>query len=573
MFQIELEPNLANITAVNPNMYYTRLDLIYKNVYVLKTTSTKDVIQYIPIAFENDHCSISSYMVDISKDLYNAIFAFVYTHWGVDKFHMQHCSVPFKGLKQTRHYLLQLPNTYQEYLGQFTSKSRNNLRREKLSLEQMFNCKYVHLSSHDLNSDFFECFIQQAAQTKQEMHITAQQLQKMTTDALVLMANGKPISIVLYNKIEGSTDVACISMSYDPAYKAYGPGKILYYHFIKNMTEQNMKRIYMGGGDYGYKKNSHAEETITYNGCTKLSTAQKILFSAKHLMKKKKKTPVIVRTDGGICSQIAFYAYGLELESRGFDVSYDLNWFKSYALDTNGQHRRIYSIEQAFPNIHTKECDIKQWRWLRKWRRHSGIFAKDVKKATYVSGYPTDRTLLFIKHLEFFRNNFAPIDSQLCENMISRITAFPSCAVHVRRGDLSGYNPAYGFPPSVDYFIQAIEFIKSRNKDVTFYFFSDEIDWVQAVVVPKLSLDTKYALVDSFDSDKGYLDLYTMSHADYVVASQGSFGIFAALLSKKQPLLIMSRYNQNILDHYPNCMYINEDIKQKQLQEKKGQTE
>ena len=46
-----------------------------------------------------------------------------------------------------------------------------------------------------------------------------------------------------------------------------------------------------------------------------------------------------------------------------------------------------------------------------------------------------------------------------------------SIAVHVRRGDLAEYNIAYGYPVTINYFVEAIKYIKEKTIDPVFYFF------------------------------------------------------------------------------------------------------
>jgi hypothetical protein len=209
-------------------------------------------------------------MVDIDKRLYRAIFYFVYTHFRAYKFHVQHSRVLFKECKNTHHYLLKCPDSYQEYLSQFTAKSRYNLKRSKKLLYEKYECEIKYLNEKDITADFISDFFVMAQSTKEEMNITKEQLMKYTSGAMVLCANKKMISAVLWNRLDNSDDVACISMAYDKDYAEDGPGKILYYEFIAEMISRRVKNIFMGGGDYGYKKNSHAQEKETCNGVVKI---------------------------------------------------------------------------------------------------------------------------------------------------------------------------------------------------------------------------------------------------------------------------------------------------------------
>ena len=65
----------------------------------------------------------------------------------------------------------------------------------------------------------------------------------------------------------------------------------------------------------------------------------------------KKDNKAIILTDGGICSQIAFYVLGKYLEDLGYEIKYDLTWFKKNGKDCNGVHARNYIMDVAFPEL------------------------------------------------------------------------------------------------------------------------------------------------------------------------------------------------------------------------------
>ena len=281
------DDKFVDVKKVTPNICYTRFDEIYDNFEVLKIKYGNQY-KFVPISINGNICYISSYMVDIDKKLYYAIFFFVYTRFHVHKFLVQHSSVLFKRCTKGFHYSLMLPETFEEYFAQFTSKTRYNLKRSQKILYSSYRCEIKHLNQTDLDLGFFNKFVLMAGSTKDELHITAETLLKNTSDALVLYSEDKMISAVLYNRLNNSDDVACISMAYDKSYSEYGVGKILYYQFIKNMILQGVKRVFMGGGDYGYKKNSHAEETKTCCGVVSLSRYERFIYKIFGIFLRKK---------------------------------------------------------------------------------------------------------------------------------------------------------------------------------------------------------------------------------------------------------------------------------------------
>lgn len=106
-----------------------------------------------------------------------------------------------------------------------------------------------------------------------------------------------------------------------------------------------------------------------------------------------------------------------------------------------------------------------------------------------------------------------------------------SVAVHVRRGDLSVEVPAYGKPASLNYFKEAIGYMKKETTAPYFYFFSDEPEWVVSELIPYLELANKnYRVVDINGSDKGYMDLFLIAYCQHQITSKGTLGKYGALL-------------------------------------------
>ena len=65
----------------------------------------------------------------------------------------------------------------------------------------------------------------------------------------------------------------------------------------------------------------------------------------------------VVRVDGGICSQIAFIAYGHEIAKiTGCPVKYDLSWFRDCAMDFDGKQVRNWDWPKAFPEMPIEEA-------------------------------------------------------------------------------------------------------------------------------------------------------------------------------------------------------------------------
>lgn len=251
------------------------------------------------------------------------------------------------------------------------------------------------------------------------------------------------------------------------------------------------------------------------------------------------KKKVIVFIDGGFCSQMMFVALGMFLEDHGYDVQYDLGWFKKYGKDMNNKFDRSFVMQRALPELKLNIASaFKVWIYKQLfWKKWSET---KLPKHLYIKEYSRLSGPAFEQHKDVFIKHLNPIDLYLVQDLLDEIQENESCAVHVRRGDLSCYTEVYGMPPTPEHFIRAMNYILEKRPNTVFYFFSDEVDFVRNEIVPKLDKKIKYKICDKNGSDKGYLDFYLMTRANSIIASHGSFGKKAAILNINPDLLFVT---------------------------------
>lgn len=261
------------------------------------------------------------------------------------------------------------------------------------------------------------------------------------------------------------------------------------------------------------------------------------LLHASGLMRRE----IIVKVDGGVCSQMHFYLVGQRLHrNSGDDVSYDLIWYDEDGMDGDNRFARNFDILKLCPtlpfNINRNRLKLSLYRLLYKHisRYEAGASGWQTLSApVYLDGYYADDAELYAPMREVFRMNPADID-ETTRDVMRRIAAEPDATgMHVRRGDLAVYVAAYGMPASEDYFIAAVRELRVRHgEEFTVFIFSDEPQWVTDNLMPRLP-EGKYEIVAHNGSDRGYLDLLMLSGCRHFITSKGSFGKFAAMLSPR----------------------------------------
>ena len=261
-----------------------------------------------------------------------------------------------------------------------------------------------------------------------------------------------------------------------------------------------------------------------------------------------RKDLVIIRVDGGIASQISFVALGLEFESRGYKVKYDLSWFDEFGNgiyneqnDYDRSYNIAFDIPKAFPDI---KCEIASRDEIEIYRKKYFVNDEEVielKPPLYVGGY-LGRHFNF-KYRDFFAKHFNPKEMQEsdseCKILLDNILSNHSCGVHIRRGDLSKEHVVYGKPLSVEYFLKNIQLVLQIEPKSKFYFFSDDLEWVKKKVIPSLN-SIEYEICNVNSVEKGYLDLYLLSRCKIIIASQGNMGKFAKMLASDTETLLIA---------------------------------
>lgn len=257
---------------------------------------------------------------------------------------------------------------------------------------------------------------------------------------------------------------------------------------------------------------------------------------------------VIVRVDGGIASQIAFYALGQYYMDKGYKVKFDLSWFEECGMDIDNKFQRNFDLLKAF---NLKDIEIATKEEIEYYKNNFPLKSKIyqlAKPPVYVGRY-YDYTKLLKKYRKDFIKTFNPEPDDNNKLWLSKIQAQNSCAIHVRRGDLSNCKFSYyGKTATSQYFINAINYIKNKVPEIKFFFFSDEVDWIKNEIVPKLQ-NINYEIVDANGSDKGYLDLYLIAHCNHFISSIGSLAKFGALLSEnlEKAYFIVSKDDKNLI--------------------------
>ncbi|MCB9034056.1 MAG: alpha-1,2-fucosyltransferase [Chitinophagales bacterium] len=255
---------------------------------------------------------------------------------------------------------------------------------------------------------------------------------------------------------------------------------------------------------------------------------------------------ILIELMGGLGNQMFQYAFGrrlsIDLQCELYINSNSLNNFdtiRTLELDYFNTHFKIanHKINKIFINNKFDLFNrlILSVSSLGKYKKIKEDNFKDYKKMpirnnTYYKGY--------FQHEEYFNSikeilvhDFAlakPLD-RINQNLVNQFKKEDSVFVHIRRGDFltsNGYHKVY----DKIYYEQAInQIMKEKDISLQFYFFSDDINWVQQNFIAE-----NYHYITHNIADESYKDLVLMSNCKYAIFGNSTFAWWANWLRENK---------------------------------------
>lgn len=270
---------------------------------------------------------------------------------------------------------------------------------------------------------------------------------------------------------------------------------------------------------------------------------------------------VIVQIRSGLGNQMFQYAFARQLALKnGVQLRLDASFYRNYPL-------RRYELESL--SITAKELGPSERIILRASSNRRFPALKKLAELVHGGGpltFLTDRQCGFDETANAARGNiylqgfwqswkyFADIRPLLLKEftvslpsdswnaaMTDQIQNSTSVCIHVRRGDYTE-NPdtASTFGAcSLNYYLNAIAYIKERIPNPTFFVFSDDLNWVKE----QLGNGANFKYMDHNRGLPPAHDLRLMHLCKHFILSNSTFGWWAAWLSESTGKIVVSPKN------------------------------
>ncbi len=264
---------------------------------------------------------------------------------------------------------------------------------------------------------------------------------------------------------------------------------------------------------------------------------------------------IIAKIIGGLGNQMFQYAAGFCLAHlNNTQLKLDLSGFEEYGL-------RNFDLKSF--NIHYEVATDEEIMELRPSRNLEKVlqYLSPREKRTYYREkyFHFDEKIfllgsnIYLKGYFQSEKYFHPAKDMLRqefnfkEAVISNVREFSrklltsnSVSVHIRHGDMkkdSASRDYHGVLP-IDYYKKSIAIIQSKIRQPTFYFFSDDINWV------KENLSFPDAVYVSDNITKNHLeDIYLMSQCRHNIIANSSFSWWGAWLNDNPGKMVIAPKN------------------------------
>lgn len=268
---------------------------------------------------------------------------------------------------------------------------------------------------------------------------------------------------------------------------------------------------------------------------------------------------ITVRAKGGLGNQLFQYATGYALAKRlRQEVSIDISFFpkqtlRGYKLDKlkidrssidEAQLTKIKILKNKYINKILRQLNKsviyvgKNSLYLLECKSDLVKAFPEIKaKSIYLDGYYQSEQY-FKEYKKDLIKQFTPNYSSEIEyeSVLAEIEGCEAVAVHVRRGDFlnaqNDHNPNH-YLLGEQYYHNALRYVEEHLENPTFFWFSDDIDWVKRNFGEKenfrfISLHTKHADID---------EMMLMKNCKHIIAANSTFSWWASWLNEHENMM------------------------------------
>lgn len=253
----------------------------------------------------------------------------------------------------------------------------------------------------------------------------------------------------------------------------------------------------------------------------------------------------IVHFSGGLGNQMFIFSFTLSLREKypfskisidikdctkthnGFELPIVFNIGKEFRIDQN-------KVINLFLNRHTKKRIFHWFNEKNAFIYDEKIMEKYCLFSAYNGFWQSEKYFTNIENKirRTFKFNHESLN-YMSYNLLKTVSTQDSVSVHIRRGDYLGIENTKVV--TTTYYLNAINYVKSKIASPSFYFFSDDIEWVKS----NFSLNNAIYVDWNIGKDS-WQDMCLMSNCKHNIIANSTFSWWGAWLNENPGKIVIA---------------------------------
>ena len=285
----------SNSIVINPNFIYNRIDLFSKNCILLHVKNDNNDYMLEAQLFAK-HAVLGVWMMKVSGSDFEEISRFIFNKYKNIEFLSFYNAVSDKTFIAKRHYSIILPESYDSIEMRISAKSRYNMRRMKKMAEKEYGkVIMIEYIQDEITDEIVSLYYKMKKQTLNiDYNLSYKDyIIRYHVTNVYMLCYGEKVAALLFT-CEQCPIVYLENLAYDSDLAKFSPGMMAYDMMLEKLIEKGKTSLFLGGGDYDYKKKYDSIETTVTEGKIYRSTPIKFKYTCidfynKHLYWKVKR--------------------------------------------------------------------------------------------------------------------------------------------------------------------------------------------------------------------------------------------------------------------------------------------
>lgn len=246
-----------------------RFDMIYKDDYERFSYSSEGRRYVIDVHCEGPKAVVNTWGKKFPQHIVEAAVSDIFQKYpGIRYIELNRAGNDYHGLLDRKNDIrIPIPSEDTDLLARLKPKHRYNLKRAKRLIEEAGGELTTDVYEKEIPNGIVDLyFVWKRATHGIQYGMTPEAyLRKYyVTHAMVLRAGETAIGIAFYCVVNKTAYLE--NFSYDMKWERFSAGYLTYVMLLKELVKSKCGFLYLGGGEYIYKKHFGAEETIVYSG-------------------------------------------------------------------------------------------------------------------------------------------------------------------------------------------------------------------------------------------------------------------------------------------------------------------